>query len=117
MGCCLNAQSDPVQVQRIFCDSLESKMHKATFFIHNTTCNIQRGVSMTRGVLHKDVSTLSGVNVGKVKDVLINWDNKEISLDVTKGLLKGETIVPWSKIISVGDIIIVSDDLAPEESK
>ena len=30
---------------------------------------------MTRGVLHKDVSTLSGVNVGKVRDVLINWDN------------------------------------------
>jgi sporulation protein YlmC with PRC-barrel domain len=75
------------------------------------------GVIMARGVLHKDVSTLSGVNVGKVRDVLINWDNKEISLDVSKGLLKGETIVPWSKIISVGDIIIVSDDLAPEGSK
>jgi sporulation protein YlmC with PRC-barrel domain len=78
---------------------------------------MQRGVCVTRGVLHKDVSTLSGVNVGKVKDVLINWDNKEISLDVSKGLLKGETIVPWSKIISVGDIIIVSDDLAPEGRK
>jgi sporulation protein YlmC with PRC-barrel domain len=52
-----------------------------------------------------------------VKDVLINWDNKEVSLDVSKGLLKGETVVPWSKIISVGDIIIVSDDLAPEEGK
>jgi sporulation protein YlmC with PRC-barrel domain len=75
------------------------------------------GVSMTRGVLHKDVSTLSGANVGKVKDVLINWDNKEVSLEVTKGLLKGETIVAWSKIISVGDIIIVSDDVAPEGSK
>lgn len=78
---------------------------------------MQRGVIVTRGVLHKDVSTLSGVNVGKVKDVLINWDNKEVSLDVSKGLLKGETIVPWSKIISVGDIIIVSDDVAPEGSK
>jgi sporulation protein YlmC with PRC-barrel domain len=78
---------------------------------------MQRGVSVTRGVLHKDVSTLSGVNVGKVKDVLINWDSKEISLDVSKGLLKGETIVPWSKIISVGDIIIVSDDIAPEGGK
>jgi sporulation protein YlmC with PRC-barrel domain len=78
---------------------------------------MQRGVSVTRGVLHKDVSTLSGVNVGKVKDVLINWDSKEISLDVSKGLLKGDKIVPWSKIISVGDIIIVSDDLTPEGSK
>lgn len=72
---------------------------------------------MTRGILNKDVSTLSGVNVGKVKDVLINWDNKEVSLQVTKGMLKGETIVPWSKIISVGDIIIVSDDMAPEGRK
>ena len=72
---------------------------------------------MTRGILNKDVSTLSGVNVGKVKDVLINWDTKEVSLEVTKGLLKGETVVPWSKIISIGDIIIVSDDFAPERSK
>ncbi|MEI7827143.1 MAG: PRC-barrel domain-containing protein [Euryarchaeota archaeon] len=72
---------------------------------------------MTRGVLNKDVSTLGGVNVGKVKDVLINWDNKEISLDVSKGLLKGDKIIPWSKIISIGDIIIVSDDMAPEGSK
>jgi sporulation protein YlmC with PRC-barrel domain len=72
---------------------------------------------MTRGVLHKDVSTLSGANIGKVKDVLINWDTKEVSLEVTRGLLKGETVVPWSKIISVGDIIIVSDDVAPEGSK
>jgi len=72
---------------------------------------------MTRRVLNKDVSTLGGVNVGKVKDVLINWDNKEISLDVSKGLLKGDKIIPWSKIISIGDIIIVSDDMAPEGSK
>ena len=72
---------------------------------------------MTRGVLNKDVSTLGGGNVGKVKDVLINWDNKEISLDVSKGLLKGDKIIPWSKIISIGDIIIVSDDMAPEGSK
>lgn len=68
---------------------------------------------MTRGVLHKDVSTLGGVNVGKVKDVLINWDNKEISLEVSKGLLKSETVIPWSKIVSVGDIIIVADDVIP----
>jgi sporulation protein YlmC with PRC-barrel domain len=72
---------------------------------------------MTRGILNKDVSTLGGVNVGKVKDVIINWDTKEVSLEVTRGLLKGETIVAWSKIISVGDIIIVSDDMAPEGRK
>jgi len=63
--------------------------------------------------LHKDVSTLGGVNVGKVKDVLINWDNKEISLEVSKGLLKSEIVIPWSKIVSVGDIIIVADDVIP----
>ncbi len=68
---------------------------------------------MARGVLHKEVSTLSGVSVGKVKDVLINWDNRQISLEVSKGLLKGDTIVPWSKIVSVGDIIIVADDVIP----
>ena len=68
---------------------------------------------MARGVLHKEVSTLSGVSVGKVKDVLINWDDRQISLEVSKGLLKGDTIVPWSKIISVGDIIIVADDVIP----
>ncbi len=68
---------------------------------------------MARGVLHKEVSTLSGVNVGKVKDVLINWDNRQISLAVSKGLLKSDTVIPWSKIISVGDIIIVADDVIP----
>lgn len=72
---------------------------------------------MTRGILNKNVSTLSGANVGKVKDVLINWDNKEVSLEVTRGLLKKKSIVPWSKIISVGDIIIVSDDMAPQGRK
>ncbi len=68
---------------------------------------------MARGVFHKEVSTLSGVSVGKVKDVLINWDDRQISLEVSKGLLKGDTIVPWPKIISVGDIIIVADDVIP----
>ncbi len=68
---------------------------------------------MARAVLHKEVSTLSGVSVGKVKDVLISWDDRQISLEVSKGLLKSETIVPWSKIISVGDIIIVADDVIP----
>jgi sporulation protein YlmC with PRC-barrel domain len=69
---------------------------------------------MAGGVLHKEVSTLSGVSVGKVKDVLINWDNRQISLEVSKGLLKSDTIIPWSKIISVGDIIIVADDVVPQ---
>ncbi len=68
---------------------------------------------MARGVLHKEVSTLSGVSVGKAKDVLIRWDNRQISLEVSKGLLKSDIIVPWSKIISVGDIIIVADDVIP----
>ncbi len=72
-----------------------------------------RGKIMARGVLHKEVSTLSGVSVGKVKDVRINWDNRQISLEVSKGLLKSDIIVPWSKIISVGDIIIVADDVIP----
>jgi sporulation protein YlmC with PRC-barrel domain len=87
-----------------------------TFFILQHV-HYSEGVGMTRGILNKDVSTLSGVNVGKVKDVIINWDTKEVSLEVTRGLLKGETIVAWSKIISVGDIIIVSDDMAPEGRK
>ena len=69
---------------------------------------------MSRGVLNKEVSTLSGVSVGKVKDVLINWDNRQISLEVSKGLLKSDTIIPWSKIISIGDIIIVADDVVPQ---
>ncbi len=68
---------------------------------------------MARGVLHKEVSTLSGVSVGKVKDVLIDWGTRQISLEVSKGMLKGDTIVPWSKIISVGDIVIVADDVIP----
>ncbi len=69
---------------------------------------------MARGVLNKEVSTLSGVSVGKVKDVLINWDNRQISLEVSKGLLRSDTIIPWSKIISIGDIIIVADDVVPQ---
>ncbi len=67
---------------------------------------------MTHGIVDKEVSTQSGVDVGKVKDVIIDLATKDVSIEVSKGVLKGEMIIPMSKIIDIGDRVVVADDVA-----
>ncbi|MGZ4903752.1 MAG: PRC-barrel domain-containing protein [Halobacteriota archaeon] len=67
---------------------------------------------MTHGIVDKEVSTQSGVDVGKVKDVIIDLATKDVSIEVSKGMLKGEMTIPMSKIVDIGDRVIVADDVA-----
>ncbi len=67
---------------------------------------------MTHGIIDKEVSTQGGVDIGKVKDVIIDLATKDVSIEVSKGLLKGEMVIPMSKIVDIGDRVIVADDVA-----
>jgi hypothetical protein len=55
--------------------------------------------------------------MGKVKDVVIDVDTKDVSLEVSKGMLKRRELIHWSKIVSVSDRIIVSDDVISDVSQ
>ncbi len=67
---------------------------------------------MTHGIVDKEVSTQSGVDIGKIKDVIIDLATKDVSIEVSKGMLKGEMTIPMSKIVEIGDRVIVADDVA-----
>ena len=67
---------------------------------------------MTHGIVDKEVSTQSGTDIGKVKDVIIDLATKDVSIEVSKGMLKGEMTIPMSKIIDISDRVIVADDVA-----
>ncbi len=67
---------------------------------------------MTHGIIDKEVSTQGGVDIGKVKDVIIDLATKDVSIEVSKGLLKGEMVIPMTKIVDIGDRVIVADDVA-----
>jgi sporulation protein YlmC with PRC-barrel domain len=72
---------------------------------------------MKQGVMGKSITTQSGADMGKVKDVVIDVDTKDVSLEVSKGILKRRELIHWSKIVSVGDRIIVSDDVISDVSQ
>ncbi len=67
---------------------------------------------MTHGIVDKEVSTQGGVDIGKVKDVIIDLATKDVSIEVSKGMLKGEMTIPMAKIVDIGDRVIVTDDVA-----
>ncbi len=67
---------------------------------------------MTRGIVDKEVSTQGGTDIGKVKDVIIDLATKDVSIEVSKGMLKGEMTIPMSKSVDIGDRVIVADDVA-----
>jgi len=73
--------------------------------------NEEDSVNMKQGVVGKSITTQSGVDIGKIKDVIIDVDTKDISIVVSKGMLKRDEVIHWSKIVSIGDRIIVSDDV------
>ena len=72
---------------------------------------------MKQGVVGKSITTQSGVDIGKIKDVIIDVDTKDISIVVSKGMLKRDEVIHWSKIVSIGDRIIVSDDVINDISQ
>lgn len=72
---------------------------------------------MKQGVVGKSITTQSGVDVGKIKDVIIDVSTKDISIVVSKGILKRDEVIHWSKIVSIGDRIIVSDDVITDISQ
>jgi sporulation protein YlmC with PRC-barrel domain len=72
---------------------------------------------MKQGVMGKSITTQSGADMGKVKDVVIDVDAKDVSMEVSKGILKRRELIHWSKIVSIGDRIIVSDDVISEVSQ
>jgi sporulation protein YlmC with PRC-barrel domain len=64
-----------------------------------------------KGLLKKAVVSLSGCDVGHVKNFSIDSDSKEIGLEVGVGVqaFHIEITVPWSKIEAIDELIEVSD--------
>ena len=62
-------------------------------------------------LLKKAVVSLSGCDVGHVKNFSIDSDSKEIGLEVGVGIqaFHIEITVPWSKIEAIDELIEVSD--------
>jgi sporulation protein YlmC with PRC-barrel domain len=64
-----------------------------------------------KGLLKKAVVSLSGCDVGHVKNFSIDSDSKELGLEVGVGIqaFHIEITVPWSKIEAIDELIEVSD--------
>jgi sporulation protein YlmC with PRC-barrel domain len=64
-----------------------------------------------KGLLKKAVVSLSGCDVGHVKNFSIDSDSKEIGLEVGVGIqaFHIEITIPWSKIEAIDELIEVSD--------
>ena len=64
-----------------------------------------------KGLLKKAVVSLSGCDVGHVKNFSVDSDSKEIGLEVGVGIqaFHIEITIPWSKIEAIDELIEVSD--------
>ncbi len=68
-------------------------------------------------IIGKEVIDSSGMVVGKVKDVEINWFNNEIEAIVlgkggisdSLGLSKEEVVIPYNIVKQIGDKILLID--------
>ena len=67
----------------------------------------------------KEVIDSSGMVVGKVKDIEVNWSNNEIEaivlgkggLSESLGLSKEENIIPYDMIKQIGDKILLKENI------
>ena len=67
----------------------------------------------------KEVIDPSGMVVGKVKDIEVNWDNNKIEAMVvgkggimeSLGLSKEEAVIPHDMIKQIGDKIILKENI------
>ena len=65
----------------------------------------------------KEVIDSSGMIVGKVKDVEVNWNNNEIetiilgsgSISESLGLSKEENVIPYDMVKQIGDKILLKE--------
>ncbi|MGZ4946757.1 MAG: PRC-barrel domain-containing protein, partial [Halobacteriota archaeon] len=64
-----------------------------------------------KGLLKKAVVSLSGCDVGHVRNFSIDSDSKEVGLQVGVGIqaFHIEIAIPWSKIEAIDELIEVSD--------
>ena len=71
----------------------------------------------------KEVIDSSGMLVGKVKDIEVNWANNEIEaivlgkggLSESLGLSKEENIIPYDMIKQIGDKILLKENINEPE--
>ncbi len=71
----------------------------------------------------KEVVDSSGMLVGKVKDIEVNWANNEIEAIVlgkggiseSLGLSKEENIIPYDMIKQIGDKILLKENINEPE--
>jgi len=72
---------------------------------------LDAGAAYAKGLLNKPVVSVSGCDVGHVKDFSIDLDSKEIGLMVGVSIqaFHLEITVPWSKIEAIDQLIEVSD--------
>lgn len=70
---------------------------------------------VVRQIIGKEVIDRSGMVVGKVKDIEVNWDNNEIesivlgkgSISESLGLSKKEFVIPYEEVEQFGDKILI----------
>jgi sporulation protein YlmC with PRC-barrel domain/uncharacterized protein YbjQ (UPF0145 family) len=70
---------------------------------------------VVRQIIGKEVIDSSGMVVGKVKDIEVNWDNNEIesivlgkgSISESLGLSKKEFVIPYEEVEQFGDKILI----------
>jgi sporulation protein YlmC with PRC-barrel domain len=74
-------------------------------------------------IIGKEVVDTYGMVVGKVKDIEVNWNNKEIEAVVlgtggimeSLGLSKEENIIPYYMIKKIGDKILLKENITESE--
>ncbi len=60
-------------------------------------------------LMNKKVATPDGTNVGTIKDVIVDSEQKDFTLLVSKGR-RGETEIPWTQVASVKDVITLAGE-------
>lgn len=75
-------------------------------------------------IIGKEVIDSSGMVVGKVKDIEVNWDNNEVeaivlgkgSISESLGLSKEEVIIPYEEAEQFGDKILIKENSRDKDS-
>ena len=62
---------------------------------------------MKHGLINKKVTTQDGTDVGTVKDVIVDFEQKDFTLVVSKGR-RGEIEIPWNQVASVEETITLA---------
>ena len=74
---------------------------------------------LAKQIIGKEVIDSSGMIVGNVKDVEVNWDNNGIEAIVlgsggiseSLGLSKEENVIPYDRVKQIGDKILLKENV------